>query len=87
MSTDREIIVVGGSGEGRLAALQTELQEAMRDFWGVGNYIYGATTAEPKELIEYEAPPVFEVTNVTYNRNIKPKRKGKTPRKKQNGYF
>lgn len=38
-------------------------------------------------LIEYKAPPAFEESRIIYNPKEKPKPKGKTPRKKQNGYF
>ena len=43
-------------------------------------------SSAPKELIEYKAPPTGP-TPILFHRKVKPKRKGKTPRKKQNGYF
>ena len=84
MSTDREIIVVGDSGACRLAAAKMAIREALCEMYGIDEFAMSAYP--PKELIEYKAP-LIEATQIVYNPKEKPKRKGKTPRKKQNGYF
>jgi len=89
MSTDREIIVVDGVPYSEMS----ELKSALRKFLlAQENVISCCQVAvqdpiEAKLNIEYKAPPIFELPDLIVTDNTKPKRKGKTPRKKQNGYF
>lgn len=84
MSEDREIVVIGSENRAdKIAALQAQLNEAVIGFWGINEV---PTTTEPK-AIEYKAPPKIEITATKVDYQRDKKRKGKVPRKKQNGYF
>jgi len=86
MSEDRKIIVVGDNSAGKLSAKKMQLREALLSMYGPScAQIVVEDTGLPKPT-EYKAP-VFEESRIIYNPKEKPKPKGKTPRKKQNGYF